>query len=111
VTSYLKLARNCRDRDAEVSNPKILHLFEREDELNPDALEQPMASIARHRALAVPYSDEDGPAALDLEPVDGCDLGGVHARLAVAPAGIDRKIRKLAASPRTPARRQAAELP
>lgn len=103
VTSYLSLAHNYRDPDTGVSKPKILHSFGREDELDPEALHRLMASIARHLDVAVPGSGIDGgdPAALDLEPVDGRDLGGawvldqLWARL-----GIGDQIRKLARSPK-----------
>ncbi len=102
TTSYLSLAHNYRDPDTGVSKPKILHSFGREDQLDPDALERLMASIARHLDVAVPGSvDEGDPAALDLEPVDGRDLGGawvldqLWCRL-----GIDVEIRRLARSPK-----------
>jgi transposase len=103
VTSYLSLAHNYRDPDTGVSKPKILHSFGREDELDPEALHRLMASIARHLDVAVPGSSIDAgdPAALDLEPVDGRDLGGgwvleqLWARL-----GIGDQIRKLARSPK-----------
>jgi transposase len=100
VTSYLSLAHNYRDPDSGVSKPKILHSFGREDELDPEALTRLMASIARHLDVAAP-SVADGPVALDLEPVDGRDLGGawvldqLWSRL-----GIDTEIRKLARSPK-----------
>ena len=103
MTSYLSLAHNYRDPDSGVSKPKILHSFGREDELDPQALERLMASIARHLDVAVPGSGVDAgdPAALDLDPVDGRDLGGawvldqLWARL-----GIGAEIRKLAKSPK-----------
>jgi transposase len=102
VTSYLALAHNYRDPDSGVSKPRILHSFGREDELDPDGLQRLMVSIARHLDLAVPGSgDEDGPAPLDLEPVDGRDLGGawvldqLWGRLQ-----IGDQIRKLARSPK-----------
>ena len=102
TTSYLSLAHNYRDPDTGVSKPKILHSFGREDQLDPDALERLMASIARHLDVAVPGSvDEGDPAALDLEPVDGRDLGSawvldqLWCRL-----GIDVEIRRLARSPK-----------
>lgn len=103
MTSYLSLAHNYRDPDSGVSKPKILHSFGREDELDPQALERLMASIARHLDVAVPGSgvDTGDPAALDLDPVDGRDLGGawvldqLWGRL-----GIGAEIRKLAKSPK-----------
>ena len=103
VTSYLSLAHNYRDPATGVSKPKILHSFGREDELDPDGLHRLMASIARHLEVAVPGSglDAGDPAALDLEPIDGRDFGGVWVfdqlwdRL-----GIGREIRKLARSPK-----------
>ena len=103
MTSYLSLAHNYRDPDSGVSKPKILHSFGREDELDPQALERLMASIARHLDVAVPGSGVDAgdPAALDLDPVDGRDLGGawvldqLWARL-----GVGAEIRKLAKSPK-----------
>jgi hypothetical protein len=100
TTSYLALAHNYRDPDSGVSKPKILHSFGREDELDPQALQRLMASIARHLDVAAPGAG-DGPTPLDLEPVDGRDLGGVWVldqlwhRL-----GIDTEIRKLARSPK-----------
>jgi hypothetical protein len=106
VTSYLALAHNYRDPDTGVSKPKILHSFGREDQLDPQALERLMASIARHLDVAVP-TGADEPAALELEPIDGRDLGGawvldqLWARL-----GIGREIRKLARKPaHTPGRK------
>jgi hypothetical protein len=102
VTSYLSLAHNYRDADSGVSKPKILHSFGREDDLDPQALHRLMASIARHLDVAVPGSIDAGdPAALDLEPIDGRDLGGVWVleqlwnRLQ-----IGAEIRKLARSPK-----------
>lgn len=102
MTSYLSLAHNYRDPDTGVSKPRILHSFGREDELDPQALHRLMASIARHLDVTVPASaDEDGPVALDLEPIDGRDLGGawvldqLWARL-----GIGDTIRRLARSPK-----------
>ena len=102
MTSYLSLAHNYRDPDSGVSKPKILHSFGREDELDPQALHRLMASIARHLDVAVPAGvDEGDPVALDLEPVDGRDLGGVWVldqlwhRL-----GIGDTIRRLARSPK-----------
>ena len=100
VTSYLALAHNYRDPDSGVSKPKILHSFGREDELDPHALERLMASIARHLDIAAPHAADDGPATLDLEPIDGRDLGGawvldqLWSRL-----GIGTEIRKLARKP------------
>ncbi|HEX9767000.1 MAG TPA: hypothetical protein VGA36_09570, partial [Nitriliruptorales bacterium] len=77
MTSYLSLAHNYRDPHSGVSKPKILHSLGREDELDPDALARLMASIARHLDVEVPgAAGEDGPAPLDLEPIDGRDLGG-----------------------------------
>ena len=102
MTSYLALAHNYRDPDSGVSKPKILHSFGREDELDPEALMRLMASIARHLDVAVPGSVDAGdPAALDLEPVDGRDLGGawVLDRL-WSQLGIDTEIRRLARSPK-----------
>ena len=100
--SYLSLAHNYRDPDTGVSKPKILHSFGREDELDPDALARLMASIARHLDVEVPGDvDGDDPAALDLEPVDGRDLGGawvldqLWGRL-----GIATEIRRVARSPK-----------
>jgi transposase len=102
TTSYLSLAHNYRDPDSGVSKPKILHSFGREDELDPDALHRLMASIARHLDVTVPGDlDAGDPAALDLEPIDGRDLGGVWVldqlwnRLQ-----IGAEIRKLARSPK-----------
>ena len=103
TTSYLSLAHNYRDPDSGVSKPKILHSFGREDELDPDALTRLMASIARHLDVAMPGSGQDGgdPAALDLEPVDGRDLGGVWVLDQLwSKLGIDTEIRKLARSPK-----------
>jgi len=101
TTSYLALAHNYRDPDTGVSKPKILHSFGREDELDPDALQRLMASIARHLDVAVPGSVDDGdPAALDLEPIDGRDLGGVWVLDQLwSKLGIDVEIRKLARKP------------
>jgi transposase len=106
TTSYLALAHNYRDPDTGVSKPKILHSFGREDQLDPQALERLMASIARHLDVTVPTGDDD-PAALELEPVDGRDLGGawvldqLWGRL-----GIGREIRRLARKPaHTPGRK------
>ena len=101
TTSYLSLAHNYRDPDSGVSKPRILHSFGREDQLDPDALERLMASIARHLDVAVPHGVEDGPVALDLEPVDGRDLGGVWVLDQLwSRLGIDAEIRKLARSPK-----------
>ncbi|HZJ07367.1 MAG TPA: IS1634 family transposase [Nocardioidaceae bacterium] len=102
VTSYLALAHNYRDPDSGVSKPKILHSFGREDELDPDALERLMASIARHLDVAVPGSvDGSDPAPLDLEPIDGRDLGGVWVLDQLwSKLGIGTEIRKLARSPK-----------
>ena len=102
TTSYLALAHNYRDPDTGVSKPKVLHSFGREDELDPDALERLMASIARHLDVAVPSSADDrDPAGLDLEPVDGRDLGGVWVLDQLwSKLGIDVEIRKLARSPK-----------
>jgi transposase len=100
TTSYLALAHNYRDPDSGVSKPKILHSFGREDELDPQALERLMASIARHLDVTVPGGADD-PVGLELEPVDGRDLGGawvldqLWGRL-----GIGREIRRLARSPK-----------
>jgi transposase len=111
VTSYLALAHNYRDAVTGVSKPKILHSFGREDELDPQALERLMASIARHLDVAVPTS-ADEPVGLALEPVDGRDLGGawvldqLWARL-----GIGREIRRLARKPaHTPGRKLDVDL-
>jgi hypothetical protein len=89
-----------------VSKPKILHSFGREDQLDPEALERLMASIARHLDLTVPAGGDE-PVGLELEPVDGRDLGGVWVldqlwdRL-----GIGREIRRLARKPaHTPGRK------
>jgi hypothetical protein len=103
VTSYLSLAHNYRDPDTGVSKPEILHSFGREDELDPEALHRLMASIARHLDVAVPAAgaEDDGPVPLDLEPIDGRDLGGawvldqLWARL-----GIGDTIRRLARLPK-----------
>jgi hypothetical protein len=102
TTSYLALAHNYRDPDSGVSKPKILHSFGREDELDPDALHRLMASIARHLDVAVPGSTDAGdPATLDLEPIDGRDLGGVWVLDQLwARLGIGTEIRKLARSPK-----------
>jgi hypothetical protein len=103
TTSYLSLAHNYRDPDSGVSKPKILHSFGREDELDPHALERLMASIARHLDVAVPGSglDDGDPAALDLEPIDGRDLGGVWVLDQLwSRLGIGQQIRKLARSPK-----------
>jgi transposase len=111
VTSYLALAHNYRDAVTGVSKPKILHSFGREDELDPQALERLMASIARHLDLTVPAGGDE-PVSLELEPVDGRDLGGawvldqLWARL-----GIGREIRKLARKPvHTPGRKLDVDL-
>lgn len=102
MTSYLSLAHNYRDPDTGVSKPKILHSFGREDELDPQALHRLMASIARHLDVAVPGGMDAGdPMALELEPIDGRDLGGawvldqLWGRL-----GIGDTIRRLAKSPK-----------
>ena len=96
TTSYLSLAHNYRDADTGVSKPRILHSFGREDELDPEALQRLMASIARHLDVAVPGDGSD-PAALDLEPVDGRDLGGVWVLERLwSKLGIDVEIRGLA---------------
>ena len=102
MTSYLSLAHNYRDPDSGVSKPKILHSFGREDELDPESLTRLMASIARHLDVAVPSrADGDDPAALDLEPVDGRDLGGVWVLDQLwSRLGIDAEIRKMARSPK-----------
>jgi transposase len=102
TTSYLSLAHNYRDADSGVSKPKILHSFGREDELDPDALHRLMASIARHLDVAVPGSVDAGdPAALDLEPIDGRDLGGVWVLDQLwSKLQIGAEIRKLARSPK-----------
>jgi transposase len=102
TTSYLSLAHNYRDPDSGVSKPKILHSFGREDELDPDALHRLMASIARHLDVAVPGAVDDGdPAALDLEPIDGRDLGGAWVLDQLwSKLGIGTEIRKLARSPK-----------
>jgi transposase len=102
VTSYLSLAHNYRDPDTGVSKPKILHSFGREDELDPDALHRLMASIARHLDMAVPGTvDDGGPAPLDLEPIDGRDLGGVWVLDQLwSRLGIGTEIRKLARRPK-----------
>jgi transposase len=102
TTSYLSLAHNYRDADSGVSKPKILHSFGREDELDPDALQRLMASIARHLDVAVPGSVDAGdPAALDLEPIDGRDLGGVWVLDQLwSKLQIGTEIRKLAKSPK-----------
>jgi transposase len=102
TTSYLSLAHNYRDADSGVSKPMILHSFGREDELDPDALHRLMASIARHLDVAVPGSVDAGdPAALDLEPIDGRDLGGVWVLDQLwSKLQIGAEIRKLARSPR-----------
>jgi hypothetical protein len=109
TTSYLSLAHNYRDADSGVSKPKILHSFGREDELDPDALQRLMASIARHLDVAVPGGvDDRGPAALDLEPIDGRDLGGVWVLDQLwSKLGIGTEIRKLARSPQASAGPQA----
>jgi transposase len=106
VTSYLALAHNYRDPASGVSKPKILHSFGREDELDPDALQRLMASIARHLDVAVP-TGADEPVGLDLEPVDGRDLGGAWVLEQLwARLGIGREIRKLARKPaHTPGRK------
>jgi transposase len=102
TTSYLSLAHNYRDPDSGVSKPKILHSFGREDELDPDALHRLMASIARHLDVAVPGAVDAGdPAALDLEPIDGRDLGGVWVLDQLwSRLQIGTEIRKLARSPK-----------
>jgi transposase len=106
VTSYLSLAHNYRDPASGVSKPKILHSFGREDELDPQALQRLMASIARHLDVAVP-TGADEPVGLDLEPVDGRDLGGAWVLEQLwARLGIGREIRKLARKPaHTPGRK------
>jgi transposase len=103
TTSYLALAHNYRDPDSGVSKPKILHSFGREDQLDPDALQRLMGSIARHLDVAVPGSvpDDGDPATLNLEPVDGRDLGGVWVLDQLwSKLGIGTEIRKLATSPK-----------
>jgi transposase len=101
TTSYLSLAHNYRDPDSGVSKPKILHSFGREDELDPDALQRLMASIARHLDVAAPGVDAGDPAALDLEPIDGRDLGGVWVLDQLwSKLQIGAEIRKLARSPK-----------
>jgi len=101
VTSYLSLAHNYRDPDSGVSKPRILHSFGREDELDPEALTRLMASIARHLDVAAPAVADGGPVALDLEPVDGRDLGGVWVLDQLwSRLGIGAEIRKLARSPK-----------
>ena len=106
VISYLALAHNYRDPDSGVSKPKILHSFGREDELDPQALERLMGSIARHLDLTVPGGVDD-PAALELEPIDGRDLGGVWVLDQLwGRLGIGREIRRLARKPaHTPGRK------
>jgi transposase len=100
TTSYLALAHNYRDPDSGVSKPKILHSFGREDELDPDALQRLMRSIARHLDVAAPESDNEDPVALDLVPVDGRDLGGVWVLDQLwSRLGIGAEIRKLARKP------------
>ena len=99
-TSYLSLAHNYRDSERGVSKPKILNSFGREDQLDPEALQRLMGSIARHLDVAVPGSGSD-PAALDLDPVDGRDLGGVWVLDQLwSRLGIDTEIRRLARSPK-----------
>ena len=99
TTSYLSLAHNYRDPDSGVSKPRILHSFGREDELDPQALERLMASIARHLDVAAPGGAME-PAALDLEPIDGRDLGGVWVLDQLwARLRIGTEIRKLARKP------------
>jgi len=99
TTSYLSLAHNYRDPETGVSKPKILHSFGREDELDPEALQRLMASIARHLDVAVPGVEADS-AALDLDPVDGRDLGGAWALDQLwSKLGIGTEIRKLARKP------------
>ena len=69
-----------------------------------------MASIARHLDDTVPDTggEQHGPAALDLEPVDGRDLGGVWVLDQLwSRLGIGTEIRKLA---RTPAHRPGRKL-
>ena len=101
VTSYLALAHNYRDPDTGVSKPKILHSFGREDELDPQALERLMASIARHLDIAAPHAVDDGPATLELEPIDGRDLGGAWVLNQLwSQLGIGTEIRKLARKPK-----------
>ena len=101
MTSYLSLAHNYRDPDSGVSKPRILHSFGREDELDPEALTRLMASIARHLDVAAPAVADGGPVALDLEPVDGRDLGGVWVLDQLwSRLGIGAEIRKLARSPK-----------
>jgi transposase len=111
VTSYLALAHNYRDAVTGVSKPKILHSFGREDELDPQALERLMASIARHLDITAPTS-ADEPVGLALEPVDGRDLGGVWVLDRLwARLGIGREIRKLARKPaHTPGRKLDVDL-
>jgi hypothetical protein len=106
VTSYLALAHNYRDAVSGVSKPKIVHSFGREDELDPQALERLMASIARYLDLTVPAGGDE-PVGLDLEPVDGRDLGGVWVLEQLwGRLGIGREIRKLARKPaHTPGRK------
>jgi hypothetical protein len=100
TTSYLALAHNYRDPDSGASKPKILHSFGREGELDPDALQRLMGSIARHLDVAAPHAADDGPVTLDLEPIDGRDLGGVWVLDQLwSRLGIDVEIRKLARKP------------
>ena len=98
TVSYLALANNLRNTQTGVSKPKILHSFGREDELAPEVLERLIASIARHLHVAMPDSADVGdPAALDPEPGDGPDLGGVWVLdQLIAMLGIYREIRELA---------------
>ena len=72
TTSYLALAHNYRDPDSGVSKPKILHSFGREDELDPEALERLMASIARHLDVADSPALElpEPPRYYDCMPLD-----------------------------------------
>jgi hypothetical protein len=108
VTSYFALAHNYRDPDTGVSKPKILHSFGREDQLDPQALQRLMASIASHLDITVPGGDDGEPAALALEPIDGRDLGGVWVLDQLwGRLGIGREIRRLARSPQPPAWPQA----
>jgi hypothetical protein len=56
-----------------------------------------VGSIARHLDIAAPQSADDVPATLDLEPIDGRDLGGVWVLDQLwSRLGIDSEIRKLA---------------
>ena len=101
VSSYLALAHNYRDVATGVSKPMILHSFGREDQLDIEGLERLMASIARYLDIDVPVAGGREPLEVDLQPVDGRDLGGAWVLDQLwSQLGIGTEIRRLAKSPR-----------